>query len=100
MVPKIEFRWSLIYQEEIHPLKNEKYSRDAWEKYVESFIRKLKKEWNKNGCNILKYMEQIIGLKWKENKIICYVIKMNEFGPISDPLTIPIQLKHKKMFLL
>jgi len=96
MIPKIEFRWSFIYQEEIHLLKNEKYNRDVWEKYVESFIHKLKKEWNKNGYDILKYMEQITGLKWKENKIICYVIKMSEFGPISDPLTIPIQLKHKK----
>jgi hypothetical protein len=96
MVPKIEFRWSFIYQEEIHLTEKEDYNRDVWEKYVNNFIFKLKKEWNKNGHNILEYMEQITGLKWKEDKIVCYIIKMSEFGPISDPLTIPIQLKHKK----
>lgn len=96
MIPKIEFRGSFIYQEEIHLPKKEEYDRDKWEKYVKGFIVKIKKEWDKNGDDILRYMEQISGLKWKENKIICYVIKMSEFGPISDPLTIPIQLRFKK----
>ena len=96
MIPEIEFRWSFIYQEEIHLPERESYNRNTWEKYVNVFVLKLKKEWNENGYGILEYMEQITGLKWKENKIICYIIKMSEFGPISDPLTIPVQLKHKK----
>lgn len=101
MVPEIEFRWSFIYQEEIHLSEEEDYDRGKWGKSVNSFISKLKHELESKGKDILKYMENITGLNWNEKKIICYVIKMSRFGPISDPLTIPIQLKHgKDVFIL
>lgn len=96
MVPKIEFRYSFIYQEEIHLPKIKNYNREIWEKEVNALILKIKKEWAKLSKHVLKYMEKITKLKWKEDKIICYVIKLSEFGPISDPLTIPINLKYKK----
>ncbi|MBU0962441.1 MAG: hypothetical protein KKD48_00900 [Nanoarchaeota archaeon] len=40
-------------------------------------------------------MERITGLKWKKKEINCYVLKISEFYPFSDPLTIAIQLKYK-----
>ncbi len=96
MIPKIEFRYSYIYQEEVHLPKIKNYNRKKWEKEVDRFLLQVEKEWVKTSKSILKYMQDITGLKWKENKIICYVINLSESGPISDPLTIPIKLKYKK----
>ena len=100
MLPEIEFRYSFIYQEEIHLPKTKDYNRTKWEKEANKFIQKLKKEWQKH-TKILGYMSSLTGLKWKENKIKCYVVMLSESGPISDPLTIPIKSKHKnKIFPL
>lgn len=96
MIPKIEFRWSFIYQEEIHLPENTKYDREQWEEFVTKFTTKIEKLWTEKGNPILRYMEPITGLRWSERRIICYIIKISEFGPISDPLTIPIQLKYKE----
>ncbi len=96
MIPKIEFRYSFIYQEEVHLPKIKNYYREKWEKEVNRFILDVKKEWIKISKSVLMYMQEITGLKWKESKVICYVIKLSEFGPISDPLTIPINLKYKR----
>jgi DNA-binding ferritin-like protein (Dps family) len=96
MIPKIEFRYSFIYQEEIHLPKIKKYDRRKWKKEADKFVLEVKKEWNKISNSVLNYMQKITGLEWKEKKIICYVIKLSESGPISDPLTIPIKLKYKK----
>lgn len=92
MIPKINFKWSFIYQEEIHLPKSAEYKREVSEKYVKDFIRKVSSRWEKIGNNILKYMEEITNLKWKKSGIDCYVIEVSQFGPISDPLTIPINL--------
>lgn len=95
MIPKINFKWSFIYQEEIHlpnlP-KSVKYKREVSEKYVKDFIEKVSSQWGKFGNKILSFMEEITDLKWKKSEIDCYVIEVSQFGPISDPLTIPINL--------
>jgi hypothetical protein len=96
MIPRINFKWSFIYQEEIHLPKSVKYDRDKTEREVNDFIKGLSKEWKRIDSNILLYMEELTTLKWNKNEIDCYVMKISKFGPISDPLTIPIQLKHKK----
>jgi len=92
MIPKINFKWSFIYQEEIHLPKSIKYNREFSEKYVKNFIKEVSGKWEKIGNDILKYMEDITNLKWKKSEIECYVIEVSQFGPISDPLTIPISL--------
>jgi len=98
MIPKINFIWSFIYQESIHSyfLKKEKFDFVSYSNYVEKFIKSVKKKWEKNGNEILKYCEEITNLKWNKNEISCYVIKTSPFLPISDPLTIPIQLVYEK----
>ena len=92
MIPKINFKWSFIYQEEIHLPKSAKYKREVSEKFVKSFIEKISDKWDELGAEILKYMETITNLKWKNSEINCYVLEVSPFGPISDPLTIDINL--------
>ena len=94
-IPKIEFVWSWIYQMEVHShnVKTEEYDYESYEKYVFDFIKKIEKEWNKKGNEILKYIEEITNLKWKEEKIKCYMVKISTFLPFSYPLTIPIQFE-------
>lgn len=92
MIPKINFRWSFIYQEEIHLPDSISYNDIDAEKYVKKFIAKLNKWWDNHGDQILRFMEDITGLQWKTNDVTCYVIKISKHGPISDPLTVPIQL--------
>jgi hypothetical protein len=94
-VPKIEFLWSWVYQMEVHSqnVKTEEYDYESYEKYVLDFIKKIEKEWNKKGNEILRYIGEITGLKWKEEKIKCYVIKISTLIPFSYPLTIPIQFE-------
>ena len=102
MVPKIEFRWSWIYEQEMHNsfVKSEKDIKRR-ERQIKKFINNVRKEWNKKESKILKFMAKITGLNWKTKNIVCYVIWLSEKGPISDPLTIPIQLKvGKKVFKL
>jgi hypothetical protein len=101
MFPTIEFRYSFIYQEELHLTKNMHYDKEEWEDYVAHFVGKLRRQWHKKGPDIVRYLGEISGLRWKESKIMCYIIKSSEQGPISDPLTIPIQLHNKqKVFTL
>ena len=103
-IPKIEFVWSWVYQMEIHSqnVKTEEYDYESYEKYVLDFIEKMEKEWNKKGNEILRYIEEITRLKWKEERINCYIVKISAFLPCSSPLTIPIQFEtqDKKIYTL
>ena len=69
-------------------------------KIVEEFIFKTEKEWNKVEEKIFSTLSNESGLKWKEEKISCYIIKRSSFFPISDPITIPIELEGKKIHKL
>lgn len=93
MIPKINFVWSWIYQEGVHTPKNLDETSENYEEYVNSFISEVSKEWDKFGEDILRYMGELTGLTWKKSEINCYVIKISESYPFSDPLTIPIQNK-------
>ena len=92
MIPKINFVWSFIYQEEIHLVKDLEYDRLKSESRVSNFIKEVETEGGSVGKKTLYYMEEITGLKWKKPEINCYVLDISLFGPISDPLTIPISL--------
>ena len=91
MIPKINFIYSDIYQEVYHLPKNYKYNFKIDEKFVESYINFISKEWKKYGSKILKYIQKITNLKFKRKEIDCFVIKISKYVPISHPLTIPIQ---------
>ena len=98
MIPKIEFIYSRVYDDQkkeseevrkrLKELERNYPSKIEIIKYIESF----KKSWSKESGKILEIVSKITGLKWKERKIKCYVIGFGR--SYSDPLT--ISLKRKK----
>lgn len=93
---QINFVWSFIYEQAIHnPTVNEEFDYEQYKKFINSFMNKIKPTWKKIEQNIFDFCEEITGLKWKEKKILVYVIKISSIMPISDPLTIPIQFQSK-----
>ena len=51
-------------------------------------MKAAEKVWRKYEKIILQELPRIIKLKWKEKKIICYVV--GDCRPFSDPLTLPV----------
>lgn len=92
-IPRITFVWSYIYQEEIHGSDLINYDRSKSKEYVEAFLDTIKEEWDKGKEQILSQMASCCGLRWPDMDIPCYVLEQSIYGPISDPLTIPIQLQ-------
>lgn len=92
LTPKIRFVWSYIYQEEIHNLNLIDYDRNESEKYVATFLNEVNAEWGNKQEQILDEIASCCGLSWPRITIPCYVLEQSTHGPISDPLTIPIQL--------
>ena len=102
-IPKVEFRWSFIYEEKFHApfVKGIIFNRESYRTYVERYIERVKQKWQPISSEVLGFMAKISNLKWKAKTIPCYIVKISTIGPISDPLTIPIQLKvGKKVFRL
>jgi len=85
-----------IYESVVHnPTVKEEFDYEKYEKFVSSFSRKIKHIWKEKEKEIFSYCEEITGLKWKKKEIPAYFIKISSLAPISDPLTIPIQLEMK-----
>jgi len=96
-MPEVDFVWSFIYEQIIHnPTVDERFDSERYEKFVNSFIKKIKPIWKKLEQEIFDYCKKITGLKWKKDNIVVYVIKISSIMPISDPLTIPIQFQSEK----
>jgi hypothetical protein len=102
MKPKVEFKWSWIYEQEYHApgIKSKEFNLEKYDKEIKKFISKIKSEWEKVEEKVFLVLSKESGLSWKEEKIFCYVIKQSTFFPISDPLTIPISLGDKDTFTL
>jgi len=95
MMPKIIFRHSHSYDQvykDISRIKNY-----PTESEVMLYIKKIQKIWNKIGKKILKELEKITKLKFKDEKIICYIV--GKAIPFADPLTIPIYTKEHNYFI-
>lgn len=102
-VPKIEFRYSWIYDQRYRnsPGIKEFLKKSNLEKYpsetkVKNYVKRMEKEWKKCGKRILKELTVITGLKWNEEIIICYVVGIGR--PFSDPLTMKL-FKNKNDFI-
>jgi len=102
MVPKIELRYSRIHDDRYRNssliqknLKKKKKTYPSMKK-IESYTMAVKKVWKKEEKSILKEMSKITGLKWKEKKIICYVVGIGR--SYSDPLTVRL-FKNKSDFV-
>jgi len=64
---------------------------------IKEWTRGFEKEWRKHERKILNKIEEYSGIKWKEDKIKCYVVGNSPIS-ISSPLTIPI-FKNKRVAL-
>lgn len=100
MIPQLEMRYSYIYDNGYRNSPSiKKYLKKINKSYpsreqIMIFIKKLNKEWKKHNIKILKSIEKTTDLKWREKKIICYVIGAGR--AISDPLTIGVYKKTDK----
>lgn len=91
---KIDFIWSWIYESTVHnSTVKEDFNYEKYEEFTNSFLNKLKPLWKHKEKEILSYCENLTGLKWKKKEIPAYIIKISSLMPISDPLTIPIELE-------
>lgn len=103
MIPKIEFRYSSVYDRNYRNLKYiQNYLKEKNQKYPSKkeilfYIEKSKKLWEKNSKKILQEISKISGLDWKEKRIICYIVGVGR--PFSDPLTIRTYGKNIKKFI-
>ena len=86
----VEFRWSFIYEIQHHP---ERFDPSKIEEESKDFIVSLIEEWNKVKEGVISYIEELTNLKYKSQKINCYVIHTSTMNPISDPLSIAINFK-------
>ena len=90
MLPKIIFKYSHIYDQnwqtwfKVYKKSSQKFS----PRKVQSYMKAAEKVWRKYEKIILQELPRIIKLKWKEKKIICYVV--GDCRPFSDPLTLPV----------
>jgi len=88
---EIEFRYSFIYEQQSRNF--EEFDFEKVEIGTKNFILKLEGDWKKIEKEVINYMEEITNLKFKSNKINCYVVHTSQNMPLSDPLTIAINLK-------
>lgn len=90
MIPKIVFKYSYIY--DLHWKKWVKIYKNDLDypssRKILNYIKKIEPIWKKEESKVLKELSKIIHLKWKTNRITCYVVgKSLDF---SDPLTMHI----------
>lgn len=93
-MPKIEFRYSDVYDRGYRESdfirkhleeKNQKYpSREE----IINYTKKAERLWRKVENKILTEISKATKLKWKERRVICYVIGVGR--PFSDPLTLRV----------
>jgi hypothetical protein len=97
---KIIFKYSWIYDDQFRQGHKSVKSKPGYKYPSQQKIIKFKKEleglWQKDGTKILDELPDITGLKWKEDKITCYIVGWAM--PFSDPLTIPVYKDLKNAF--
>lgn len=94
MIPKIDFKYSYVYDDIFRnsvELKN--FLKKQGKKYPSSmeiidFMNEIEIVWKTEGNRILEEMSNVSGIKWKVRNISCYVV--GACRPMSDPLTIKI----------
>jgi len=94
MIPKVEFRYSYIY-DEVYKNSSEikKFLKKTNKKYPSreetiGFRNRFEVFWRGEERKILRKILEVTGLNWKEKRIICYVVGVCR--PMSDPMTIRV----------
>lgn len=98
-IPKVIFKCSWIYNEIWKEIMKNKEKNKYYpsRRKISDYIKKVEKLWRKDERKVSAELSKIIGLKWKEEKIICYVVGRSR--PFSDPLTMPIYKRTPDYFL-
>lgn len=89
---KIVFKYSWIYDDQFREgyksLKSRSDYKYPLQKEILKFKDNLENLWQKDGEKISNELSNVTGLKWKEDKITCYIVGYSM--PFSDPLTVPV----------
>lgn len=102
MIPRIEFRYSWIYDERHRgkplikkqlEIDNKKYPSS---KEIINYKKKIESLWKKQGNKILTEISKLTKYNWKEKEIICYIVGVTRC--FSDPLTMCL-IKDKSRFI-
>ena len=85
MIPKIQFHRSHVYDE--HLVRPEDFVMPS-DDFLYKNTRKLELKWRKIEKKVLKELEDVTGLPWRENHIYIYIT--SGVGWFSLPLTLSI----------
>ena len=95
-VPSVEFRYSWIYDWHWKDLAEKEGVDYPTEEAIKDYMKIVEKLWRTKEKDILAELSALTGLKWKEDKMRCYVV--GKCRPFSDPLTIPVFKKYPDKF--
>jgi len=87
--PKIKFIYSFPYDRLLTNYENKTFE-EKQEKEIKQYIKKLQTRWNKINGSVCRTLEKIVGNKWREREIKCYVVKYCKYNGVSSPLTIKL----------
>lgn len=94
MIPKIEFRYSWVYDDSYRSSPRiQKVLKEQGKNYpspqkIKKYIERVEPLWKKIESKTLTELSNLSGLKWKEESIRCYIIGFGR--PFSDPLTMKL----------
>ena len=82
-MPKLIFRRSWLYDEALIRERDFKMPSDT---ILNAYLRKIEREWKKQGARILKEVARVTKLEWREKEIVIYITA--GVYPYSDPMTL------------
>lgn len=86
---KIEFKISTVYEDLLTSMSRKTlYQKDISELF--NFKNEFQKEWRKKERKIIESIEKNSKLKFKKEKLTCYLVNRMLYKAISDPLTLKI----------
>lgn len=94
MIPKIDFKYSYIYDElyrqstELNKILKRNGKKYPSPMEIIEFMNRLEIVWRTEGNKILEEISRLSGIKWKDKIISCYIVGVCR--PMSDPLTIKV----------
>jgi len=88
MIPKIEFVYSWIYNQTFFMLLKREWKLEYLKPSLR-YTKKLEKEWKKIDKKVLKEMENVTGMRWKDKEITCFLVN-HCVHSFSWPLTVII----------
>ena len=96
----IHFKYSTVFDELLSEMSLIPYTSKQRDSMI-NYVSKISKDWGKDESKIMKEIEKVSGLKFKYDKIPCFVVKNMGFEAISYPLTVKaLDIKKVKQILI